>query len=184
MEPLCMKAMLSAIVALSLAIPAAAQSPYAGQEVASIKSLSAEEVESLRSGDGMGFAKLAELNRYPGPRHVLELADELALTQAQRVETEVIFGSMRNAAMALGEDLVQAERALDREFAMGAIEAGTLESALLEIGQIRARLRYVHLEAHLRQKDLLTGRQVAKYDELRGYRLDQDQHAENPHHHD
>ncbi len=32
----------------------------------------------------MGLALAAELNGYPGPAHVIELADSLELTEAQR----------------------------------------------------------------------------------------------------
>lgn len=177
-----MKGSLSLIPALLVTVSGAAQSPDAAEETATIKSLSHKEIRSLKSGDGMGFATLAELNRYPGPRHVLELADELDLTQSQRAETEAIFRQMRNDAIALGEELLEAEAALDRRFATGAIDAGTLESALFRIGKIRAQLRYVHLAAHLRQKDLLTAGQVAEYDELRGDRLEQDRHPENASH--
>jgi hypothetical protein len=147
-----------------------AQSPYAGEELRSLKSLSAEEVESLKTGKGMGFAKLAELNGYPGPKHVLELADELGLTAAQVAETEGLFQEMRQNAIALGEELIAAEMELDRDFQQESIRPESLQSALLAIGRIRAQLRYVHLEAHLRQRRLLSAHQIARYDELRGYR--------------
>ena len=48
-------------------------SPYAGQEVRRIKSLSAERVADLLAGRGAGYAKAAELNGVPGPVHVLEV---------------------------------------------------------------------------------------------------------------
>ena len=146
------------------------QSPYAGEELRPLKSFSSQEIESLRSGQGMGFAKLAELNHYPGPKHVLELADDLELTPSQVAETEVLFEEMRINAVALGEELLEAEMGLDHDFERGAISPESLESALLEIGRIRAQLRYVHLESHLRQQRLLTADQIAKYDEIRGYR--------------
>jgi hypothetical protein len=46
--------------------------PYAGQQARSIKALSDEEIAALRKGEGMGMAKAAELNGYPGPVHVLQ----------------------------------------------------------------------------------------------------------------
>jgi len=98
----------------------------------------------------MGFAKLAELNHYPGPKHVLELAVDLGLTRSQVSETEALFEKMRLNAVVLGEELLEAEMALDQDFSQGAISPESLESALLSIGRIRAQLRYVHLEAHLR----------------------------------
>jgi len=156
------------------------QSPYAGEELRSLKSLSSQEIESLRSGQGMGFAKLAELNHYPGPKHVLDLADDLDLTPFQVAETEALFEEMRLNAVDLGEGLLKAEMDLDRDFERGAITPGLLERALLQIGRIRAQLRYVHLEAHLRQQRLLTAEQIAKYDEIRGYRGAAHDHMEHP----
>ncbi len=154
---------------LALAANAFADSPYAGQEQRQVKSLSAAEVEALRDGKGMGFAKVAELNHYPGPKHVLELAAELELTQTQVHETEQLFTDMQTRARSLGRELVDAEAALDRAFAEQAIDKTTLEAMLFQVGELRARLRYVHLEAHLRQRALLTEDQVVRYDELRGY---------------
>jgi hypothetical protein len=160
-------AVLTLMIGTSLA---SAQSPYAGDELRPLKSLSAKEVESLRTGQGMGFAKLAELNHYPGPKHVLKLADELDLSAAQVAETEGLFQEMRHNAIALGEQLLAAEMELDRHFQEESIRPKSLQSALLAIGKLRAQLRYVHLEAHLRQRSLLTAEQIARYDELRGYR--------------
>lgn len=157
------------VALLSGAALAVDQSPYAGQEIRSIKSLSADEVEALRSGRGMGFAKLAELNHYPGPRHVLDLADDLELTPSQLAESQEVFVEMQRSAVALGEELLDAEMNLNREFEHGTITPESLKSTLSEIGKIRAHLRYVHLEAHLRQRNLLSAKQIEKYDEVRGY---------------
>ena len=145
------------------------RSPYAGEEARSIKSLSANEIRSLRAGAGMGFAKLAELNHYPGPKHVLAIADDLELSMAQRESTESLYNEMRQAAIKLGERLIEAETRLDNMFRDASITEDLLERALLEIGELRARLRYVHLETHLRQRRILTGEQVEKYDAIRGY---------------
>ena len=145
------------------------QSPYAGEETRSIKSLSDEEILALRNGDGMGFARLAELNSYPGPRHVLDLAEELGLSDGQMDETQALFEEMRRSAIATGEEIIEAERQLDERFAALEVDTDTLHAALTQLGLLRARLRYVHLEAHLRQRDLLTDEQIETYDRLRGY---------------
>jgi len=145
------------------------QSPYAGEEVRSIKSLSIQEIESLRRGDGMGFAKLAELNHFPGPKHVLDISNELGLSPQQLTETKSLYEEMRRSAVILGEELLLAESRLDRKFEQGSIGPESLEAALLEIGRIRAQLRYVHLRAHLSQTRLLKHEQIQKYDAVRGY---------------
>lgn len=144
-------------------------SPYEGQERRPIKSLSSKEITALRNGAGMGFAKLAELNHYPGPKHVLAVADRLDLSDKQRAESRAIYDDMHGKAVALGEKLIAAEEDLDRRFGDASIDEASLGDALRAIGQIRAELRYVHLEAHLKQRRLLSDEQVARYDEIRGY---------------
>jgi len=73
-------------------------SPYSGQEQRSIKALSESDTKDLAEGNGLGLAKAAELNSYPGPRHVLELADELGLSDNQRTATQALYASMRERA--------------------------------------------------------------------------------------
>ncbi|MBT2326834.1 hypothetical protein J7E62_31490 [Variovorax paradoxus] len=73
------------IGALALSVSAPAQhGPYAGEQQRAIKSLSEKDIADLQAGQGMGLAKAAELNGYPGPAHVLEHADALQLTAVQR----------------------------------------------------------------------------------------------------
>lgn len=155
------------------------QSPYAGEELRSIKSLSAKEIESLRRGDGIGFAKLAELNHFPGPKHVLDSSDDLGLSPQQLTNTQSLYEAMRSDAVAIGEKLLAAESRLDEEFEQGSIEPKSLKAALLEIGQLRAQLRYVHLNAHLAQAQLLTVEQIRHYDSLRGYHDASQNHSEH-----
>jgi len=81
METIMMKVM--AVIGISTIIFSAGfasanqLSPYVGQEQREIKSLSPDEVKDYLAGKGMGLAKAAELNHYPGPAHVLELASQL-----------------------------------------------------------------------------------------------------------
>ena len=172
-------------VAVILSVtPASAQSPYAGEEQRPIKSLSKQEIAALKKGQGMGFAKLAELNGYPGPKHVLELADALALDDDQLAGTQALFRHMQLEAIRLGEAIIEAERQLDEAFEQERVTAESLKENLDEIGALRARLRYVHLQAHLQQKALLTDEQIATYISLRGYRLDVPERAEHSHHRD
>ena len=154
------------------AVPAtavASPSPYAGEEVRDIKALSPQEVRSLLEGRGMGFAKAAELNGYPGPAHVLELGDQLALSADQRRRTRALFAAMEREAMALGRELVSGERELERLFASGTINQQSLQQALLRNGELQARLRGVHLQAHIEQVKILDALQVEQYSALRGY---------------
>jgi Spy/CpxP family protein refolding chaperone len=143
---------------------------YAGEERREIKSLSTEEIEQLLQGHGMGLAKAAELNHYPGPRHVLDLGGPLELTPEQRAETQATFARMHDEAVRLGRQIVERERALDAMFAKGEIDAGKLRASTSEIAGLQGSLRAAHLAAHLEMRRILSPQQIKKYDELRGYR--------------
>lgn len=165
---------LIALVALLTVISSAyAASPYSGQEARDIKALSTEDVHAYLSGKGMGFAKAAELNGYPGPSHVLELAPALGLTADQKKRTESLFKDMEAKAIGVGRPLVEEERRLDKLFSTRTVTGESLHSTLARIGELQSQLRRIHLEAHLAQVAILTPLQVAKYNELRGYRTAQ-----------
>jgi len=155
------------LVALPLA--AAAQSPYAAETTREIKSLSRDDVADYLAGKGMGLAKAAELNGYPGPAHVLALAQPLVLTDRQRADTTAVFERMESQARSLGERLVAEERALDRAFADHTVTPDALAAATASIAALQGRLRDIHLRAHLEQARILTPEQVARYAMLRGY---------------
>jgi Spy/CpxP family protein refolding chaperone len=144
-------------------------SPYAGPPSPEMKALSATEVESYLTGSGMGLAKVAELHHYPGPRHVLDLADRLDLTAEQVVKTQEIYHTMHTEAVRLGQFIVEKERLLDSLFAAQTITEARLQELVREIAQHLGALRIVHLKAHLAQRALLTPEQIRQYDELRGY---------------
>jgi hypothetical protein len=166
----------SAIAVLALcafAIPALAAdmpaTPYAGQQARQIKALSDEDITALRKGEGMGMAKAAELNGYPGPAHVLELADALQLSDRQRAETTRLFEAMKGETVPLGERLIADEGALDRLFADRKATRDSLDEASSRIGRDQAELRAAHLRYHLAMVELLSPDQTARYAVLRGY---------------
>ncbi len=160
---------LLAVASVSNTYAGATPSSYAGQEQRDIKSLSAEDVQSLLSGKGMGLAKAAELNGYPGPSHVLQLAAELQLSDSQKTATQALFKSMERKAIALGVLLVQAEGELDQLFASKQATPSLLAEKLEAIGQLQAKVRGAHLEVHLAQAQLLSAEQITMYAKLRGY---------------
>ena len=167
-----MRGLLTLFLVLGSALPLAAQhaaQPYAGEQHRPVKALSEAQIEGYLRGDGMGYAKAAELNQYPGPRHVLDLAEPLALSAEQRARTEALFHEMQAQARRLGAQVVAKETELDRLFAECQASEARVGALLREIGQVQAELRGVHLNAHLAMRELLTPAQIARYDELRGY---------------
>ena len=152
-------------------------SRHAIQSDREIKALSNDEVAGLLEGAGMGYALAAELNSYPGPRHVLDLETELSLTETQIEEVARIVEEMHERARELGSRLVAAERELDALFQTRSATEGKVQELVMSIGALEGEVRYVHLEAHLRTTALLTHEQIHRYDMERGHGHHHDAHG-------
>lgn len=144
-------------------------SPYLDQLGSSVRGLSQQEVDGLLAGEGMGYARSAELNGYPGPRHVLDMANELQLSSEQTTSITAIFDGMKEQAVALGQKIVGAESLLSQSFADKTISEESLQTQLDELTNLYSQLRQVHLQAHLAVTPLLSNEQLAQYQVLRGY---------------
>lgn len=149
--------------------PGGAQAPYAGLQGREIKALSELQLAELRAGKGMSLALAAELNGYPGPSHVLELAAPLQLSAEQLARTRQLHGEMQQQARAGGEAVIAAERALDALFRERQVHADNLAQAIATAAAAHGRLRETHLRHHLAMRALLTPEQLATYTRLRGY---------------
>lgn len=143
--------------------------PYAGLEQRPVKALSPQEAADLQAGRGMGLAKVAELNHYPGPKHVLELADGLALTDEQTQKVKQIHATMEQEAQRLGKQVLAKETELERLFAERRADETGVRVLMAAIGQLQGELRFAHVNAHLATARVLSPVQVASYDRLRGY---------------
>jgi hypothetical protein len=187
-----MKTLTPLLIALSVSLsPAIAlaqphrhsghDTPYAGFETRAIKSLSGADVEELRRGGGWGLALAAELNGMPGPAHLLELKDEIALTAEQVTAIEAIFQKMKAEAIPAGERLISAEQAIEDAFRGGNLKRDGLRRLIGEAEAARAELRFIHLSRHLEMPPLLTKDQVARYQIHRGYREDPCQNVPEGH---
>ncbi len=125
--------------------------------------------DGLLKGEGMGLAQYAEVSGYPGPKHVLELRDKLGLTPDQYKKIEALTDLVRVSAVAKGDEIVEAEEGLFGLFKSGKLNEKTLREKLEQIGKMRADLRYVHLQAHLRTRQILNAQQIDLYNKLRGH---------------
>ena len=162
--------MIRAVVLTLLAGTAGAQEvPHGGQDGREIASLSAEDVAALEAGEGWGLARSAELNGHPGPAHLLEHAEALALSGDQRRAVQASFDAMNAESRTLGGALIAAEARLDAAFEAGGLDEARLEMLVGEAEEARGRLRARHLTAHLEVTPLLSPHQIATYARLRGY---------------
>ncbi|MDX1739904.1 MAG: Spy/CpxP family protein refolding chaperone [Rhodothermales bacterium] len=148
------------------------RSTYAGQEHREIKSLSNQDLDDLRAGRGWGLARAAELNGVPGPIHLLEMKEEIDLSEEQVAQIERLYQNMKEQAIPLGLKLIELERELDESFANGTIDEHSLKQLLAEIAGVHKDLRYAHLSAHLKTPDILMPSQIENYNRLRGYSTD------------
>jgi hypothetical protein len=143
-------------------------SNHATEPTPQIKALSDSQISGYLEGNGMGVAKVAELNGYPGPDHVLELATQLGLNAHQRGTAERLKRSMKKAAR-LGYWLVRDERRLDSLFAEGQADDEKITPLVQRIGSLEAEIRLVHLRAHIEMRRALTSDQIKKYEQERGH---------------
>jgi hypothetical protein len=164
-----MKRILMAATLLLASANVFAETPYAGMQGRTVKALSEQQVADLNAGRGMGMALAAELNGYPGPSHVLELADRLELTPAQIVAVQNLFEAMKRDSIPLGTRLIEQESELDRQFASHTITPESLRDATAAAARTQGELRETHLKYHLSTEALLEPGQMQRYAALRGY---------------
>ncbi len=157
-------------------------SAYAGQQDVAATGLLPAEVEALEQGEGMAQALPAEVNGYPGPRHVLDAAaaGTLDLQPSQRQAAVRIYDDMHRQAVAKGAEILIAEAELARRFRHRHIDPPILTEVAGKIAGLRGELRVIHLTAHLETEALLTPEQVSTYRTLRGYQAHAGHHRRHP----
>ena len=124
------------------------------------------ERQAIERGEGFGMAMPADRSGYPGPKHVLELKEELKLTLELVAAMEKLFAEMKQKALDRGRELLNAEQRLEQLFAEGRSE-DELREETYRIASLRAELRWVHLRTHLATRRLLTPQQVEAYTRIR-----------------
>ena len=145
------------------------RSPYVEQLDSPVRGLSSDEVDNLLNGKGAGYARMAELNGYPGLRHVLDLSSQLNLSTKQETKIQAAFEEMQSQAKTIGKTIVSKEQELSEAFASGKITNTELEKQIQELARLYGELRKTHLQAHLQINPLLSTEQIKKYNQIRGY---------------
>lgn len=149
-------------------------SQYVGQETREIKALPQNDIEGLLKGEGTpfgGMAKPAELNGYPGPRHVLDAIEvgEFEITDKQQVQIQNMYREMNTQAIILGKQIVAIERRIDDSFSNKTVTEENLRKNISSSAELYKQLRFLHLKYHLQMLNILTPQQIEQYNTLRGY---------------
>lgn len=147
----------------------ATDAPYAGMHERGIASLSDADIAALEAGEGWGLALPAELNGWPGPRHVLDMDAALGLTDVQRGQVERLFGLMQAEAQRIGGNYIDAEQALDAAFDDPSLDPVVLAGLVVAATNALGELRMIHLAAHIETRQILTPEQIEMYNTQRGY---------------
>ena len=134
-----------------------------------IKSLTPDEYIGYKTGSGMGLARVAELNNYPGPLRVLELQKELKLSSLQKSQLKTVVDAMKFKVLEMGGFILLQEKKMNELFASGKADEGSIIYFTNKLGLYQAELRNAHLQAHLKTRRILTPDQVKKYNKIKGY---------------
>ena len=121
----------------------------------------------VRDGRGFGMAFAADQHGYPGPMHVLELKERLALTPEQEARVRTLMHAMFAESRPKSARLLDAEARLRALFAGGTADETAVRAAAADVERARAEVRVVHLMAHLKTRDLLTDAQRRAYHDAR-----------------
>ena len=118
---------------------------------------------SMEMGEGAGRDSYVELNGYPEPEHVLELGEQLKLSEIQRKDIQSIFDAMEENARSKGEEIITREKELERMFHSSAATEAQVKDLTTKIGVLRGELRAVHFIAHIQARGVLTDAQLKNY---------------------
>lgn len=161
------KAMLPMIRRLSMAVLLAAAPAFAAAD--EFLTISDSDAALIRAGIEYGdISDLATASGLPEPRRALEFADQLGLSDEQRAQVQWLADETRAEAKEIGAAYLAAEAALQEAFATGRARSGKVRLMTAEIAELQGRLRYLHLNAHLGMRPLLTAAQFKAYARLTG----------------
>ena len=145
-----------------------------------VKALSRQQIREYLAGADMGYSKPAEIYDFPGPAHVLRLADELGLAPEQKAAAEALLEQHKAEARRIGAEFIDAECELEMLFRLRKVLPAGLASAVRRLARVESRYRLLHLETNRRMRELLTDEQVRRYATLRGHAADDSVSPFNP----
>lgn len=111
----------------------------------------------------------AERHLFPAPHTAIFLANDLGLTEAQRLKLHELQQMLDSDIATIGRRIQAEETRLDRAFMENVIDIGRIDGLTARIGSLQAQLRAARLRAHLATRDLLSPEQLLRYAELRGF---------------
>lgn len=142
---------------------------HGGAPQGHLEALSCSESFDRVVGQGLGFglAFAADRHGYPGPLHVVELAQSLGLRPEQVERARRLLEQMLAESRPRSAALLAAEAELARLFERGDATEASVRAQAAEVERLRGEVRMVHLAYHLRTRDLLSPEQRLAYHRAR-----------------
>lgn len=168
------------VLLLALAAsPAAAvvTQPEAEPESPEIRTLFNEEMRYHPTGFGMEHQAPAETSTYLSPKTVLEMWEALDLSAEQFGKAKDIYENMVKELKRVGELLGKKQEALAAMMEANKPDENELRTLVMEKAELEGELRFIHLRANLRTRDVLAPEQIKKFKDLQQTRMNG-----NPHH--
>jgi len=122
--------------------------------------------DQLLKGDAGVQIIVAEKNGFPSPQKIISFKDQLGLTKDQLRKINEILTNLPVSATIKGQEIIDAEVELNRLFELGIINEKILRTKLERIGKLRADLRFMHLQAYLKGRQILSANQWDRLKEL------------------
>jgi hypothetical protein len=123
---------------------------------------------TLLNGFEGDLGKTGEINSYPSPKSILELATTLNLSSIQKSRLSDIQSNTVARAKQLGKEIVQIENELYRAFQARIVNEKSCTDDAQQIGRLRGKLRGIFLNARIRAKAVLNESQISMYRQISG----------------
>lgn len=136
------------------------------QQVSPLKFISSQNYQYYKNGGNSDLYLIAEVNNYPSPGSVLQLAKELSLTTDQKHQVNMIHIELNRKVKEMGGFLIKEQTKLNQLFETRKIDEGSLIYYTNKIGALEGELRNAYLRAHLRTSTLLSAQQLKKYQDI------------------
>ncbi|WP_116364513.1 Spy/CpxP family protein refolding chaperone [Parahaliea mediterranea] len=122
-------------------------------------------------------------DRGPGPEHMIErMSEKLSLSEAQQTQIRQILESQRSQSEADRQRLGELRETLRSNSNSGdSFDAGAVQAAADEIGQITSRMTYQMAESQHQVRDVLTETQLAELDQMMERRKQRDGRGSHKH---
>lgn len=166
--------LLSALVASPVA--AVVTEPEAAPESPEIKTLFNEEMRYHPTGFGMEHQGGPETPAYLSPKKVLEMWEALDLSADQFGKTKEIYENMVKELKRVGDLLGKKQEALAAMMEAAKPDENELRSLVMEKAALEGELRFIHLRANLKTREVLTPEQIKMFKEMQRPKMNGDHH--------